>query len=125
MKSRTGYVNWESEKFIAVTTTYVRSKGSPNSAPGRDRNALCLAISSLLCELYTVVQLGLRCPEPGWTLGQLPAGWPDFEKMGSRPVSRVLSRAIIPLGSVSPRTSSGLPGSARGAALPPHDLLRA
>src|SRR5215467_6827318 len=39
---------------------------------------------------------------------------------GSRPVSRVLSRAIIPLGSTSPWTSSGLPGSARGSALPPH-----
>ena len=38
----------------------------------------------------------------------------------SRPVSRVLSRAIIPLGSASPRTSSGLPGSARGSALPQH-----
>src|SRR3979411_2511778 len=37
----------------------------------------------------------------------------------SRPVSRVLSRAIIPLGSPSPRTSSGLPGSARGSALRP------
>ncbi len=36
----------------------------------------------------------------------------------SRPVSRVLSRAIIPLGSASPRTSSGLPGSARGSTLP-------
>ena len=38
--------------------------------------------------------------------------------MGSRPVSRVLSRAIIPLGPVSPRASSGLPGSARGSTLP-------
>jgi hypothetical protein len=37
----------------------------------------------------------------------------------SRPVSRVLSRAIIPLGSPSPWTSSGLPGSARGSALLP------
>src|SRR5437016_10317858 len=35
----------------------------------------------------------------------------------SRPVSRVLSRAVIPLGSPSPWTSSGLPGSARGSAL--------
>jgi hypothetical protein len=35
----------------------------------------------------------------------------------SRPVSRVLSRAIIPLRSTSPWTSSGLPGSARGSAL--------
>ena len=33
---------------------------------------------------------------------------------GSRPISRVLSRAIIPLGCASPRTSSSLPGSARG-----------
>ena len=37
----------------------------------------------------------------------------------SRPVSRVLSRAIIPLGSPSPWTSSGLPRSARGSALHP------
>ena len=36
----------------------------------------------------------------------------------SRPVSRVLSRTIIPLESPSPATSSGLPGSARGHALP-------
>ncbi len=36
------------------------------------------------------------------------------EKSGSRPVSRVLSWAIIPLGCTSPRTSSSLPGSTRG-----------
>src|SRR5688572_32875395 len=36
----------------------------------------------------------------------------------SRPVSRVLSRTIIPLESPSPATSSGLPGSTRGHALP-------
>jgi hypothetical protein len=42
------------------------------------------------------------------------------ERQESRPVSRVLSRAIIPLGSTSPWTSSGLPGSARGSA--PHPL---
>ena len=41
-----------------------------------------------------------------------------IRKEKSRPVSRVLSRAIIPLGSASPRTSSGLPGSARGSTLP-------
>jgi len=35
-------------------------------------------------------------------------------KSGSRPVSRVLSWAIIPLGCASPRTSSSLPGSTRG-----------
>jgi hypothetical protein len=35
-------------------------------------------------------------------------------KSGSRPVSRVLSGAIIPLGCTSPCTSSGLPGNARG-----------
>ena len=33
---------------------------------------------------------------------------------GSRPVSRVLSRAAIPLGYASPRTSSDLPGSSCG-----------
>ena len=35
-------------------------------------------------------------------------------RVGSRPVSRVLSGAIIPLGPVSPQASSGLPGSACG-----------
>ncbi len=38
---------------------------------------------------------------------------------GSRPVSRVLSRAIIPLGPASPRASSGLPGSAGETPLRP------
>ncbi len=38
---------------------------------------------------------------------------------GSRPISRVLSRAIIPLGPASPRTSSGLPGGAHRPALRP------
>src|SRR5919108_2502898 len=36
----------------------------------------------------------------------------------SRPVSRVLSRTVIPLESPSPATSSGLPESTRGHALP-------
>src|SRR5688572_31191346 len=36
----------------------------------------------------------------------------------SRPVSRVLSRTVIPLESPSPATSSGLPGSAGGHPLP-------
>ena len=35
-------------------------------------------------------------------------------KKGSRPLSRVLSRAVIPLGCASPRTSSDLPGSPCG-----------
>ena len=43
--------------------------------------------------------------------------------MGSRPVSRVLSRTIIPLGSVSPQTSSDLPGSACGFRWK-HSVLR-
>ena len=47
------------------------------------------------------------------------AGGDFSNRRGSRPISRVLSRAIIPLGSASPRTSSGLPGSARGSALHP------
>ena len=38
-----------------------------------------------------------------------------FDIRRSRPVSRVLSRAIIPLGPTSPWVSSGLPGSARGS----------
>src|SRR6185436_7458644 len=45
---------------------------------------------------------------------ELVPGWESW----SRPVSRVLSRTIIPLGSPSPATSSGLPGSTRGHALP-------
>jgi hypothetical protein len=40
------------------------------------------------------------------------------ERSWSRPVSRVLSRTIIPLESPSPATSSGLPGSAGGHPLP-------
>jgi len=36
------------------------------------------------------------------------------EKVGSRPVSRVLSRTVIPLGRTSPCASSNLPGSPRG-----------
>ena len=39
-------------------------------------------------------------------------------KRRSRPVSRVLSRTVIPLGSPSPATSSGLPGSTGGHPLP-------
>src|SRR6516164_10878955 len=43
----------------------------------------------------------------------------------SRPVSRVLSRTVIPLGSTSPWTSSGLPGSACGSTLhPPREQVR-
>ena len=45
-----------------------------------------------------------------------PEPFPPTKK--SRPVSRVLSRVIIPLGPTSPWASSGLPGSARGSALP-------
>lgn len=36
------------------------------------------------------------------------------KKRGSRPVSRVLSRATIPLGRTSPHASSNLPGGGRG-----------
>src|SRR5688572_25276954 len=38
---------------------------------------------------------------------------------GCRPVSRVLSRTVIPLGSPSPGTSSGLRGGTGGLPLPP------
>src|SRR5580692_7283244 len=38
----------------------------------------------------------------------------DNMQKGSRPLSRVLSRAVIPLGCASPRTSSDLPGSPCG-----------
>ena len=40
---------------------------------------------------------------------------PLVESKKSRPISRVLSRAIIHLGCTSPCTSSGLPGSTRGS----------
>ena len=40
---------------------------------------------------------------------------PVHAESGSRPISRVLSRAIIPLGCTSPCTSSSLPGSTRGS----------
>ncbi len=40
-----------------------------------------------------------------------------LRKKESRPISRVLSWAIIPLGRASPRASSGLPGSTRRPAL--------
>ena len=43
------------------------------------------------------------------------AGAVDTQKR-SRPVSRVLSRATIPLGSASPQTSSSLPGRRAGRA---------
>jgi len=43
---------------------------------------------------------------------------PEFAKGGSWPISRVLSRAAIPLGAVSPRPSSSLPGSTRDSRLP-------
>ena len=42
----------------------------------------------------------------------------EVSRKRSRPVSRVLSRTIIPLESPSPATSSGLPGSAGGHPLP-------
>ena len=45
--------------------------------------------------------------------GQAPERVPEM-KGGSRPVSRVLSRAIIPLGRMSPHDSSDLPGSLHG-----------
>jgi hypothetical protein len=41
------------------------------------------------------------------------------EKRGSRPISRVLSWTVIPLGSASPRTSSSLPGNTAGRGIVP------
>ena len=43
-----------------------------------------------------------------------PGGSARSTEKGSRPVSRVLSWATIPLGCASPRSSSGLPGSPCG-----------
>jgi hypothetical protein len=44
----------------------------------------------------------------------------SWEKERSQPISRVLSRAIIPLGFVSPQTSSDLPGNLHGPCVQPH-----
>ncbi len=49
-----------------------------------------------------------RGPGPAWTPG------PSGGRRRSRPISRVLSRAIIHLGLLSPAASSDLPGSPRG-----------
>ena len=64
-----------------------------------------------------MIMVVLMCMNMADTYISVKAACTDGRK--SRPVSRVLSRAIIPLGSPSPRTSSGLPGSARGSALRP------
>ena len=56
---------------------------------------------------------GVRSPvtrENAWP----HALWRSVIQEGSRPISRVLSRAVIPLGYASPRTSSDLPGSSCG-----------
>jgi len=45
--------------------------------------------------------------------------WPAKAQAESQPISRVLSRAAIPLGATSPSPSSGLPGSTRGRTLRP------
>jgi hypothetical protein len=63
-----------------------------------------------------------------WLIDQILAGESSLKELEkprtkSRPISRVLSWAIIPLGRASPRASSGLPGSAResgAAVLPPR-----
>ena len=53
----------------------------------------------------------------GGESGRSSAGVPANQgEKGSRPISRVLSWAIIPLGSASPRTSSSLPGNDAGHA---------
>lgn len=49
--------------------------------------------------------------DTGYTALSLATQALNSAKSWSRPVSRVLSRMIIPLGSLSPKTSSGLPGS--------------
>ena len=54
-----------------------------------------------------------RSSSPGPPRARAPLrGRRRKSKVGSRPISRVLSRAIIPLGPVSPQASSSLPGSA-------------
>ncbi len=52
--------------------------------------------------------------------GAAPAAWVnDVGKGGSRPVSRVLSRTVIPLGRLSPGASSSLPGCDAGRIMTP------
>ena len=55
-------------------------------------------------------------PQKWCEVGEKPT---ETEKRGSRPVSRVLSRATIPLGRTSPHASSNLPGGGRGPRLAP------
>jgi hypothetical protein len=49
---------------------------------------------------------------------------PRVERVRSRPISRVLSRAIIHLRYASPRTSSDLPGSTCGPHARPHPRMK-
>ena len=50
-------------------------------------------------------------------------GFKAVDKSGSWPISRVLSRAVIHLGCLSPDTSSNLPGSNMGHAKDPYSVL--
>ena len=67
--------------------------------------------------LETKSSLGVDVPDPiERSFNRVRVASQEAE---SRPVSRVLSRAAIPLGPTSPSASSGLPGSTRGRALRP------
>src|SRR5690606_13466343 len=100
-----------SEKFIAVTRTYVhnwRRFGSGGGAPG-------LPIRGLGEKAYPVGERWKACIRH--TRRGLRVGAPERVVRGTRSVSRVLSRTVIPLRPVSPPACSGLPGSARGSVL--------
>ena len=61
---------------------------------------------------------GRAWPEAPWPARGGQRGWMQIvNKRRSRPISRVLSWAIIPLGRLSPDASSDLPGNGAGRAI--------
>src|SRR5262245_8931793 len=71
--------------------------GGPAAEPVRRISGRSRAKTTLFARLLMVV-----------------AGMPDPSNKRSQPISRVLSRTIIHLGSASPQTSSDLPGNLHG-----------
>ena len=68
-----------------------------------------------LCQDYAAsVPIYVKCKLRHASHAGPDAGGGRREEGGSRPVSRVLSWTIIPLGCTSPYTSSDLPGNTRG-----------
>ncbi len=98
-----------SDFFVYVTTTYVCSE-KWDAVPGKFPFdsvtwAKKLTKEIVSCRIATGESTG-------------------SEEGGSWPVSRVLSRAIIPLRAASPQPSSSLPGSTRDSRLPRPALRR-